>query len=77
MSRFLLSLLLTVLLCTTSVVRGQESMSLEEFLGYVKAFHPLVKQADIKLSESEAKLLKARGAFDPKLAADFNDKTFK
>ena len=77
MSRFLLSLLLIVLLCTTSVVKGQESMSLEEFLGYVKAFHPLVKQADIKLSESEAKLLKARGAFDPKLAADFNDKTFK
>ncbi len=77
MSRFILSLLLTVFLCTASTVRGQESLSLEEFLGYVKAFHPLVKQADIKLSESEAKLLKARGAFDPKLAADFNDKTFK
>ena len=77
MSRFLLSLFLTVFLCTASTVRGQESLSLEEFLGYVKAFHPLVKQAKIKLSESEAKLLKARGAFDPKLAADFNDKTFK
>ena len=77
MSRFLLSLLLVVSLCKTSAVRAQESLSLEEFLGYVKAFHPLVKQANIKLSESEAKLLKARGAFDPKFAADFDDKTFK
>lgn len=54
-----------------------EQLSLTEYLGYVKAFHPFVKQAKITLDESEAKLMKARGAFDPKLGLDLNEKTFK
>ncbi|MEL4307350.1 TolC family protein [Joostella sp. CR20] len=49
----------------------------EEFLGVVKKYHPLVKQADLILTTSEAKLLKARGYFDPKLTADFNKKRYK
>ena len=48
-----------------------------EFLGYVKKFHPLVKQADLKLNEAQANLLQARGAFDPKIEVDFNEKQFK
>ncbi len=56
---------------------SQDSLSLEEFLGYVKRYHPFVKQANITLSESQAKLLKARGAFDPKFEMDFKEKTVK
>jgi len=52
-------------------------LTLEEFLGYVKKFHPLVKQANLKLDESQAKLLKARGAFDPKVEVDYDKKNFK
>ncbi len=52
-------------------------LSLEEYIGYVKAFHPIVKQAKLITSESEAKLLKSRGAFDPKIEVDYNRKTFK
>ncbi|MEP3837011.1 MAG: TolC family protein [Algibacter sp.] len=52
-------------------------MALSEYLGYVKAFHPIVKQANLTIKESEAKLMKARGAFDPKLEVDYNRKKFK
>ena len=52
-------------------------LSLEEYLGYVKKFHPLVKQANLVITESEAKLLKSRGAFDPKLEVDYDRKEFK
>lgn len=52
-------------------------MSLQEYLGYVKQFHPIVKQANLVIAESEAKLLKSRGAFDPKLEVDYDKKQFK
>ena len=51
--------------------------SFNEFIGYVKKYHPLVKQADLKLNEAQANLMLARGAFDPKIEVDFNEKQFK
>ncbi len=59
---------------------GQESLTeltLSEYLGYVKSYHPLVKQANLLITESEAKLLKSRGAFDPKFEVDYDRKQFK
>ncbi|GGZ83176.1 transporter [Algibacter mikhailovii] len=61
-------------------VFGKDSVSiigLSEYLGYIKAFHPIVKQANLIITESEAKLMKSRGAFDPKLEVDFDRKKFK
>jgi len=60
-------------------VLGQNlhQLSLEEFLGIVKTHHPLLKQANLALSDAQAKLLKARGAFDPKIELDNNKKEFK
>lgn len=52
-------------------------MTLSEYLGYVKTYHPIVKQANLIINKSEAKLLKARGAFDPKIEVDFDKKQFK
>jgi outer membrane protein TolC len=52
-------------------------LSLEEYIGYVKKFHPIVKQAQLKTTEGEIKLMKARGAFDPKIEVDYNRKKFK
>ncbi len=72
--------LLSILLCFSGLVSAQDStsiISLSEYLGYVKSFHPIVKQANLVISESEAKLLKARGAFDPKLEVDYDRKKFK
>jgi len=53
------------------------TMSLSEYLGYVKRFHPIVKQANLVINDSEAKLLKARGAFDPEIKVNFNEKRFE
>lgn len=66
------------ILCFTSQAQETDSiLSLEEYLGYVKKYHPIVKQARLITTESEAKLLKSRGAFDPKLEVDFSNKEFK
>jgi len=66
-----------ILLLTGPVTWSQQVLDLDAFLGYVKAYHPYLKQADIKLSESQVKLLKSRGAFDPKFGFDQKTKTFK
>ena len=52
-------------------------LSLEESLGYVKKHHPVLKQAKLITNTNEAKLMKARGAFDPKIAIDYDRKEFK
>ncbi len=52
-------------------------LTLSEYLGYVKSYHPLVKQANLIINKSEAKLLKSRGAFDPKIEVDYDRKQFK
>ncbi len=49
----------------------------DEYLGYVKKFHPIVKQAELVINESQAKLMKSRGAFDPKIEVDYDRKKFK
>ena len=51
-------------------------LTYEEYIGYVKKFHPLAKQANLKISEGQAKLMKARGAFDPKIEASYNEKQY-
>jgi outer membrane protein TolC len=57
----------------------QDSLVLgfSEYLGYVKAFHPIAKQAELALDMGQANLLKARGGFDPKLNVDYERKEFK
>jgi len=54
-----------------------DSLSYAEFLGYVKQYHPVAKQADLLLESGQASLMKARGGFDPKLEANFNEKDYK
>ncbi|RBN50390.1 TolC family protein [Flavobacterium psychrolimnae] len=48
-----------------------------EFLGYVKKYHPLVKNANLEISKAQANLMMARGGFDPKIEVDFSEKQFK
>ncbi|OED44543.1 transporter [Flavobacteriaceae bacterium (ex Bugula neritina AB1)] len=55
----------------------EQTLSFEEYLGYVKKYHPLMKQANILLHIGEANLLKARGGFDPKIEVDYDRKKFK
>ncbi len=53
------------------------TISLEESLGYVKKYHPIIKQAKLIVNTNQAKLLKARGGFDPKIEVDYSNKNFK
>ncbi|MDZ4329153.1 MAG: TolC family protein, partial [Flavobacterium sp.] len=62
-------------------VTAQEIASKEltytEFLGYVKKYHPLVKNANLEINKAQANLMMARGGFDPKIEVDFSKKQFK
>jgi len=72
---------LLLLLLSTTTFFGQTTLQKEftfaEFLGYVKKYHPLVKSANLEISQAQANLLMARGAFDPKIEIDFDKKQFK
>lgn len=56
---------------------NKEELSYSEFLGYVKKYHPLVKQANLEISNAQAALMVARGGFDPKIEVDYSKKQFK
>lgn len=72
--------LFLVFLCIASAA-AQNVVSKEfdynEFLGYVKKYHPLVKNANLEISKAQANLMMARGGFDPKIEVDFSEKQFK
>lgn len=74
-------LLFSILLLSPSGSVAQEAASqvltYAEFLGYVKKYHPAVKQAGLEVSKAEANMMAARGSFDPKLEVDFTQKQFK
>ncbi len=79
--RHLIYLIGTILMMGLSY--GQETLTdtailrFDEYLGYVKKFHPIVKQAELIIDEGQAKLMKSRGAFDPKIEVDYDRKKFK
>lgn len=72
-------MVLLVSFLVVNVINAQEISSyftFEEYLGYVKKHHPLMKQANLTLSIGEANLLRARGGFDPKIEVDYVRKKF-
>lgn len=77
----LLSTFLLLLLLMSFSIKAQnnndEVLRFDEFLAYVKKYHPIVKQANLIINESEAQLMSARGGFDPKIEVDYDRKTFK
>ncbi|NBC57494.1 MAG: TolC family protein [Bacteroidetes bacterium] len=71
--------LLCLLLAVSTYGQTQSDLGilgLEEYLGWVKQYHPVAKQADLRISEAQAQLLRARGAFDPKIEIDWDNKDF-
>lgn len=73
-------LIVTFLFCSC-FLWGQNKNSTEltynEFLGYVKKYHPLVKNANLEINMAQANLMIARGGFDPKIEVDYDKKQFK
>jgi len=77
MEKYIIAFFLLIFSKQYAQDKVNDIMTLSEYLGYVKSYHPIVKQANLVINNSEAKLLKARGAFDPKIEVDFDEKRFK
>jgi outer membrane protein TolC len=58
-------------------LQSSSMLTLDDFLGYVKQFHPLVKQANLEVSQAQSEIIAARGGFDPKIEVDYEKKQFK
>lgn len=52
-------------------------LNFREYLGYVKKYHPVAKQAQLTIAVGQANLMRARGGFDPKIEVDYDRKEFK
>lgn len=66
-----------ILLTTWASAQTSNVLTYNEYLGYVKKFHPMVKSANLQVSSAQANLMMARGGFDPKIEVDFDQKQFK
>jgi outer membrane protein TolC len=75
-----MKILLVFLFSSFSLLAQKDNLtelSYNEYLGYVKKFHPLVKSANLEVTSAQANLMMARGGFDPKIEVDFDKKQFK
>lgn len=63
--------------CCLSQNSNLKELSYNEYLGFVKKYHPLVKSANLNISAAQANLMMARGGFDPKIEIDYDKKQFK
>ena len=72
---FIVFLLISTLLCGQE--KNGKELSYNEFLGYVKKYHPMVKSANLEINMAQANLMMARGGFDPKIEVDFDQKKYK
>ncbi len=73
-------LIVTFLFCSCFLWgqnRNSTELTYNEFLGYVKKYHPLVKNANLEINMAQANLMIARGGFDPKIEVDYDKKQFK
>ncbi len=70
-----------IVMFMTSALHGQDVdtlvLNFREYLGYVKKYHPVAKQAELNIDIGQANLMKARGGFDPKIEVDYDRKEFK
>jgi outer membrane protein TolC len=70
-----------VILFFSSFIFGQnknlQELTYNEYLGFVKKYHPMVKSANLEVNSAQANLMMARGGFDPKIEVDFDKKQFK
>ena len=75
----LLLLLLSMLSPSLSAQPADSArlFSQEEFFRWILAYHPVAKQARLLDSEAEALARLARGGFDPKAYADWDQKSFE
>lgn len=75
----LLTVILAVICCTEagiSQTATPQLFTLDEFISWVKQFHPVARQAGLQVEKAEAELTSARGGFDPSVGLNASRKTF-
>ena len=72
-----LFLIFSVSVFSQDIDQKLKELSYNEYLGFVKKYHPLVKNANLEINKAQANLMMARGGFDPKIEVDFSQKQFK
>lgn len=75
MRKYLLILFFGATVCGQNT--NLKELTFSEYLGFVKKYHPMVKSANLEISNAQANLMMARGGFDPKIEIDYNKKQFK
>ncbi|UCD60582.1 MAG: TolC family protein [Flavobacteriaceae bacterium] len=73
------SFILTFFITSFLFAQEQDTLILNfrEYLGYVKKYHPIAKQAELQIGIGQANLMRSRGGFDPKIEVDYDRKQFK
>lgn len=81
--RVLLRAFCVMMVCQTLQATAQttppaadKTLSAKEIMQLVRSFHPVAKQAGIQVQQAKAKLLAARGGFDPIISQRLAEKTF-
>jgi outer membrane protein TolC len=62
--------------CAWAFNINAQVLSPEKFIEQVRSFHPIAKQANIKVEKANAALISAKGGFDPTIEMDASRKTF-
>lgn len=69
---------LLIFLCPFHLFSQTDSLqfTLEEYIDNILLFHPLAKNADLKIKSASANLLNAKGSFEPNIQSSWNEKNF-
>lgn len=77
MTKHLLVFFMGIALCTSGFSQADSTtLSYADFLQNIVRYHPIAKQAELQLDLAAAEWLGAKGNFDPKLTAGWNQKNF-
>lgn len=69
-------ILLSCILSLPMYIFCQNTLSISNAFALIDQFHPIAKQAGLKIDQSKAGVLSARGSFDPSFYLNNNQKTF-
>ncbi len=77
MYKYFTYLLFWLVAATNAQKPDTHILNFREYLGYVKKYHPIAKQAELNVDIGQANLMRSRGGFDPKIEVDYDRKEFK
>lgn len=72
----ILSLVMVLLHASVSFAQQRGELSIQDLFTLVLINHPVAKQANLLPEQARFEIRAARGAFDPKIQASFNEKEF-